>query len=118
MDEAERCDRLGILDKGRLIEHGSPSELRQSVGGDCLTICSHEIDSLSERISSRFGVTVRRVGDSLRIGHSAGHELLRDIVAAFPSEIDSVSLAKPTLEDVFIARTGHRFWDDNTEARA
>jgi ABC-2 type transport system ATP-binding protein len=40
------------------------------------------------------------------------HELLRELVEAFPNEITSVSLGKPSLEDVFIAKTGHRFWDD------
>lgn len=111
MDEAERCDRLGILDRGRLVALGTPDELRQSVGGDCLTIQSADPGSLAARIATRFDVTPQRIGDSLRIEREAGHELLRDLVAAFPSEIEAVSLAKPTLEDVFIARTGHRFWD-------
>ncbi len=116
MDEAERCDRLGILDRGQLVALGTPDELRQSVGGDCLTIQSSDPSGLAERIVSKFGVTPQRIGDALRIEREAGHELLRDLVAAFPSEITAVSLAKPTLEDVFIARTGHQFW--NVEARA
>jgi ABC-2 type transport system ATP-binding protein len=111
MDEAERCDRLGILDRGRLVALGTPDELRQSVGGDCLTIQSGDPSGLAERIASRFGVPPVRIGDSLRIEREAGHELLRDLVAVFPTEITAVSLAKPTLEDVFIARTGHQFWD-------
>ena len=111
MDEAERCDRLGILDRGRLVALGTPDELRLSVGGDCLTIQSGDPGGLAEQIASRFGVTPARIGDLLRIEREAGHELLRDLVAAFPAEITAVSLAKPTLEDVFIARTGHRFWD-------
>ncbi len=117
MDEAERCDRLGILDRGRLVALGTPDELRQSVGGDCLTIQSADPDELSRRITARFGVSTRRVGDALRIEREAGHELLRDLVAAFPGEITAVSLAKPTLEDVFIARTGHRFWDAEAEGK-
>lgn len=111
MDEAERCDRLGILDRGRLVALGTPDELRLSVGGDCLTIQSGEPSGLAERIASQFGVTPVRIGDSLRVEREAGHELLRDLVAAFPDQITAVSLAKPTLEDVFIARTGHQFWD-------
>ncbi len=111
MEEAERCDRLGILDRGQIVALGSPDELRLSVGGDCLTIQTLAPASLSEQIASRFQITPRRLGDALRIEHEAGHELLRDIVAAFPNEITAISLAKPTLEDVFIARTGHRFWE-------
>ena len=111
MEEAERCDRLGILDRGKIVGLGTPDELRLSVGGDCLTIQTPDPVSLSERLSSRFQLNPRQIGDSLRIERHAGHELLRDIVAAFPAEITAISLAKPTLEDVFIARTGHRFWE-------
>lgn len=118
MDEAERCDRLAILDRGRFVALGTPEELRRSVGGDCLTIQSANPGELAQRITAQFGVSSRRVGDALRIEREAGHELLRDLVAAFPSEITAISLAKPTLEDVFIARTGHRFWDAEGEASA
>ena len=111
MEEADHCDRLGILDRGQIVALGSPDELRLSVGGDCLTISSLDPSKLSEQIADRFQITSRRIGDTLRIEREAGHELLRDIVAAFPNEITAISLAKPTLEDVFIARTGHRFWE-------
>jgi ABC-2 type transport system ATP-binding protein len=111
MEEAERCDRLGILDRGQIVALGTPDELRLSVGGDCLTIQSPALAKLAEQITAKFQVTSKQFGDSLRIERKAGHELLRDIVAAFPDEITSISLAKPTLEDVFIARTGHRFWE-------
>ena len=111
MEEAERCDRLGILNQGRMIALGTPDELRSSVGGDCLTIQTPNPAGLAELIEARFQLRPQRIGDSLRIEKSLGHELLRDIVAAFPSEITAISLARPTLEDVFIARTGHRFWE-------
>ena len=111
MEEAERCDRLGILNQGRMIALGTPDELRSSVGGDCLTIQTPNPAGLAELIEARFQLRPQRIGDSLRIEKSLGHELLRDIVAVFPSEITAISLARPTLEDVFIARTGHRFWE-------
>jgi ABC-2 type transport system ATP-binding protein len=111
MDEAERCDRLGILDRGQLVALGTPGELRGSIGGDCVTIDSPQPDELSGKIAVRFGIQPRRVGGQLRVERSRGHELLRDLVDAFPDLIASVSLGKPTLEDVFIQRTGHRFED-------
>ena len=118
MDEAECCGRLGILDRGRLVALGTPETLRRSLGGDCLTVRSAHPDELAARISDRFGLAPKRVDNELRIEHEAGHELLRDLVAAFPDEISAVALSKPTLEDVFFARTGHRFWDDaSREAR-
>jgi ABC-2 type transport system ATP-binding protein len=111
MDEAERCDRLAILDRGRLVALGSPNELRVSIGGDSLTISAVDVDCLAVKIVERFGLTPRRLGDELRIEHAGAIDLLRELVAAFPDDITAISLAKPSLEDVFIDRTGHRFWD-------
>lgn len=113
MEEAERCERLAILDRGRLVALGAPGELRASVGGDVVTIDTDAPDELAARVRERFGVESRRIGGGLRIERSAGHELIRDLVAAFPDEIRAVSLGKPTLADVFIQRTGHRFWDES-----
>jgi ABC-2 type transport system ATP-binding protein len=112
MEEAEKCDRLGILDRGRLVALGTPAELRASVGGDCLTIHSTQLDRLAGEIQQRFHLTATRIGDALRFEHREGHELLRDIMAQLGELVTSCSLGKPTLEDVFIQRTGHRFWDE------
>ena len=118
MEEAERCDRLGILDRGKLVALGTPAELRAAIGGDCLTVQTSDPDGLATRIREKFGVAPQRVGDSLRIEVPRGHEFLRDLVEAFREAITSISLAKPTLEDVFVLRTGHRFWDAAAESTA
>jgi ABC-2 type transport system ATP-binding protein len=116
MEEAEHCDRLGILDRGSLVALDTPEALRASIGGDCLTLRGDQPDRLAQRISEQFGIASRRIGDSIRIERAQGHELLREIVDAFPDDITTASLGKPTLEDVFIQRTGHRFWDaENAE---
>lgn len=112
MEEAEKCDRLGLLDRGQLVALGTPAELRAEIGGDCLTIMAGEPTRLLQRIVERFGIESKLLGQSLRIEHARGHELLRELIEAFPEEITSVSLGKPSLEDVFIAKTGHRFWDE------
>lgn len=115
MEEAERCDRLAILDSGRLAALGTPNELRESIAGDCITIECRNADELSEMIAERFAVKPKHLGDTLRVERENGHEFLRDVVAAFPDEVTTVSLGKPTLEDVFIDRTGHRFWEADAE---
>lgn len=116
MEEAEKCDRLGLLDHGRLVALGTPAELRAEIGGDLLTILAEQPDQLSEKIAERFGVASKILGGSLRIEQARGHELLSELMEAFPSEITSISLGKPSLEDVFIAKTGHRFWEDDPAA--
>ncbi|MGE3315395.1 MAG: ATP-binding cassette domain-containing protein, partial [Planctomycetaceae bacterium] len=112
LEEAEHCDRIGILDQGKLVALDTPDRLRASVGGDCLTIQATDPDRLSKQIADRFRIAPQRIGSALRIEREQGHELLREVVESFSDEISAVSLAKPTLEDVFIQRTGHRFWDE------
>lgn len=114
MEEAEHCDRLGILDRGRLVALGEPDALRASVGGDCITVRSEQPDRLSAAIRERFGIEPQRVGENLRIERERGHEFLRELIDAFPDSVQAVTLGKPTLEDVFIDRTGHQFWQGET----
>jgi ABC-2 type transport system ATP-binding protein len=51
----------------------------------------------------------------VRLEIENGHRFVPDVVEAFPGEIQSLSVSKPTLEDVFIHRTGHRFWSEDAE---
>jgi ABC-2 type transport system ATP-binding protein len=112
MEEADHCDRLAILDSGRLVALGTPVELRSSIGGDCLTIESAVPGELARRVAERFDVPALVVGGQVRIEVAKGHEFVGRLVDAFGPEISSVALGKPTLEDVFVQRTGHKFWDD------
>ena len=112
MDEAERCDRLAILDRGKIVALGTPEELRGSIGGDCLAIQTAVPEDLARRIEERFQVAARVVGSQIRIETETGAELLGRLVDAFRGAISSIALGKPNLEDVFIQRTGHKFWDE------
>src|SRR6266567_1316579 len=112
MEEAERCDRLAILNEGRLVALGTPAELKREIGGVVIVLEAKEPDSLAMRIHTRLEVDVRVVDGQVRIEKDQGHRFVTDVVEAFPGEIESVSIAKPSLEDVFIRRTGHRFWTD------
>jgi ABC-2 type transport system ATP-binding protein len=112
MEEAERCDRLAILNEGKLVALGTPAELKQEIGGDVIVLEAKEPEALALRIQTNFAVDVKVVDGMLRIEKDHGHRFVTDIVEAFPGEVDSVSIAKPSLEDVFIRRTGHRFWSE------
>ena len=112
MEEAERCDRLAILNEGKLVALGTPTELKQEIGGDVIVLEAREPEALAARIRARFNIEVRMVGSQLRIEKNQGHRFVTDLVEGFPGEIDAISVAKPSLEDVFIRRTGHRFWTE------
>jgi ABC-2 type transport system ATP-binding protein len=112
MEEAEKCDRVLILDRGRVVALGTPAELVSQVGVDVLTLDDREPEALAAEIGARLGAKASVLEGRVRIEQAAGHELIPRLVQAFPGRIDAVRLGRPTLEDVFIRKTGHRFWSD------
>ncbi len=112
MEEAERCDRLAILSEGKLVALGTPTELKQEIGGDVIVLESRDPEALAKKISERFAVEATVIGGKVRLEREQGHRFVTEVVEAFPGDIESISVSKPTLEDVFIHRTGHRFWTD------
>jgi ABC-2 type transport system ATP-binding protein len=105
MEDAERCDRVGILHDGKLVALGAPDALKQSIGGDIVVIQAHDPHGLQKKLRERFGCDATMVDNTLRVERPRGHEFIRDTVEAFPGEISSAAFGKPTLEDVFIHLT-------------
>ena len=121
MEEAEHCDRLAILSSGKLVAFGTPAELKAEIGGDVVqleTTSPEAATQLAARIADRFIVAPTVVGNTVRLEREQGHRFVTDVVEAFPGAIEGISVAKPSLEDVFIQRTGHRFWTDASQQNA
>jgi ABC-2 type transport system ATP-binding protein len=116
LDEADGADRIAILNEGTLVALGPPDELRSQVGGDSITIDTDEPALLAAAIRDSLGLAGRVVDDAVRLEVADGHKWIARIVEAFPGQITAIRLGKPTLEDVFIARTGHRFWRERRES--
>jgi ABC-2 type transport system ATP-binding protein len=111
LEEADKADRIAILHEGRLVALDTPQALRATVGGDSITIQTAEPRALCAAIETRFGCTARVVDETVRLEQPDGHQWIARLVEAFPGQIQSITLGKPTLEDVFIDRTGHRFFE-------
>lgn len=110
MEEAERCDRLAILNLGEVVGLGTPAELRSQIGGDVVILDTADPDSLAARIQERFKVAATVLEGKVRMEIRDGLKFVTSLAEIFPGAIQSVSISKPTLDDVFISRTGHRFW--------
>ena len=118
MEEAEYCDRLAILSEGKLVAFGSPEELKSTIGGDVVlfeTESEQAAESLAARMTGRFEVAPTVLGNTVRLERENGHRFLTAVLDAFPGEVRAVSVSRPRLEDVFIQRTGHRFWTETSE---
>lgn len=118
LDEAEGADRIAILNEGRLVALDAPDALRREVGGDSLTLESDSAAELAAAIGQQFALPARVLDGAVRIETPEGHLWVAKLMEAFPEQISAIRLGKPTLEDVFIARTGHRFWHAPQEAVA
>lgn len=115
MDEADRCDQVAILDQGKLVTTGTPAALKATIGGDVLTVSCDDPGLLSKLASERFDVSTKVLDGAVRIERDRGHEFVPDLIRAFPKEINSVTVGRPTLDDVFLHLTGHRLWDDGAD---
>ncbi|MBI4371918.1 MAG: ABC transporter ATP-binding protein [Elusimicrobia bacterium] len=111
MDEGDRCGRVAILDRGRVVALGAPAALRAEIGGDVITVESDDAAALAAEIERRFALRPAVYGRILRLEKAAGHAFIPALVEAFPGRIKTVSLARPSLEDVFLHRAGRRFSD-------
>ncbi len=108
MEEADRCDRVVILDHGRVVAHGSPADLKSRIGGECLTIESSTGEQLCAEIEAEIGCPAHLVDGLIRIETADGSALVARLMASHADRIRAITLGKPTLDDVFVRETGHR----------
>ena len=117
MEDAEQCDRVGIMHEGKLVALGTPAALKQQIGGDIVVLHATDPYGLQKKLRERFKCEPALVDGTLRVEQPRGHQFIRDIVEAFPGEITSAAFGKPTLEDVFIHLTLQSYqtpWGDSS----
>jgi ABC-2 type transport system ATP-binding protein len=112
LDESENCNRLAIFDEGKLVSMGSPAELTGEIGGDVIAVSSSDPARLAQEIKQAFGDESQVVDSVIRVERKNGAEFIPQLAQRFPGLIQSIMLSKPTLEDVFIRKTGHKFWTE------
>lgn len=110
MEEAERCDRIGILNEGKLVAFGTPEQLRSEVGGDVVVLRGGDPRALAKRLESELRLKANVVEDTVQIESTDGFAIAGKVAAAFGASLQSLTVSKPTLEDVFVKKTGRRFW--------
>jgi ABC-2 type transport system ATP-binding protein len=114
-EEADAADRIAILDRGRLVAEGTPEELKSRVGGEVIAVEAGgdaDAERLAKEVAARFGTDggrVAAIGSTVRVERHAAHEFVPRLVEAFPGRFSSLTLGRPTLEDVFVDLTGHAF---------
>jgi ABC-2 type transport system ATP-binding protein len=105
--EAEKCDRLAVLERGRIAACETPESLRSRVLGDVIEIAADAPDALAAELRDRLGLAARATATGVVLERDRGHELVPRLVEAFPAgRFLSVSMRRPSLADAFLRLTG------------
>ena len=106
MDEAERCDRVGILSDGALVADGRPNTLKADLGDETIWLEADAPTALRDRIEAQFGVPTRIVGATVQVAPPDPPAFLSSLYEALSDHIRSATIRTPTLEDVFMVHAG------------
>jgi ABC-2 type transport system ATP-binding protein len=113
MDEAEVCNKIAIIDNGKIIAAGSPDELKKTVGGDVIYIRTLDNEKAKLEIEKTFNVKVSEKGDELFLTSLKGDACIPEIIRTIGETVQSVRLQRPTLNDVFLKMTGKEIREDD-----
>jgi ABC-2 type transport system ATP-binding protein len=111
MDEAEWCDRIAIMDAGRIVALDSPEALKAGVGTDRVTIQVDDNAAAITALKREFGVEAKVVEGAVTFGVPEGEQFIPRLFGEFSLPITGVSVSRPTLDDVFMSYTGSTIRD-------
>jgi ABC-2 type transport system ATP-binding protein len=117
LDEAEHCDRIAIVDRGKIVTEGSPVELKSVVGADLVVLRTEDDERAEAALADRFGLVARPGPDGLRLRVPDGASLVPRLCTGLGLTVRSVTVAQPTLDDVFLHHTGLAIRDDTPSSR-
>ncbi|HYR03933.1 MAG TPA: ATP-binding cassette domain-containing protein [Nitrososphaerales archaeon] len=124
LEEADSlCDRIAIIDHGRIIKIGSPSELKASVGGDIIVVgvSESEPDISPEIAQIKLVKEVKKNGNDYRIKAEMGEEAspqIMDLVRSKGLHVTKIALTKPTLDEAYLELTGRNIREEETNRMA
>lgn len=111
LDEADRCDRIAIIDHGRIVALDSPDGLKRGVGGDRITITTVEAGPVAQELRERYGVAPLVADGTVSFQVPSGEAFLPAFVRGFGRPLDAIGVRRPTLDDVFLQLTGREIRD-------
>ena len=111
MDEAEHCDRIAIMDAGRIVALDTPEALKAAVGKDRVRITTADDEAAIAALRTRFGIEAGMHSGEVTFSVADGERFVPRLFAELGVSIRSVSVASPSLDDVFLAHTGNTIRD-------
>jgi len=117
MDEAENCDRIAIIDEGRIVALDRPEMLKDSLGGDVVTLRVEDGEAAVAELLTRHKLSSALEGDVVSFSVPQADEFVPELIRGFSSKILSVTIQRPTLDDVFLSLTGRSIRDESPDPK-
>ncbi|MBM4146213.1 MAG: ABC transporter ATP-binding protein [Nitrospira sp.] len=114
MEEAEVCDRIAVIDNGKIIAIDSPEELKKIVGGDVVSITTTDNVHVRKEIETVFKMGVSEKNDELYMTCTRGDTCIPELIRTLGERVLSVRIQRPTLNDVFLKLTGKTIREEET----
>jgi ABC-2 type transport system ATP-binding protein len=111
MDEAENCDRIAIMDAGKVVVLDTPDRLKASIGTDRVQITTDDDEAAIAALHEQMGITAQMHDGMVTFGVSDGQKFVPRLFAELGLPIRSVQVARPSLDDVFMSYTGRTIRD-------
>ncbi|MFQ5428212.1 MAG: ATP-binding cassette domain-containing protein, partial [Thermodesulfobacteriota bacterium] len=118
MEEADVCGRVAIIDNGEIIACDSPAELKKSMKGDTLYLKTGDDTKAARELKDKFTIEAQAIEGGLSLNVEHGEKFIPRIFEAIEVEVYSVSLKRPSLEDVFIYLTGREIREETAPVRS
>jgi ABC-2 type transport system ATP-binding protein len=112
MDEAENCDRITIIDRGRIVALDTPDRLKDSVGGDLVTLKAEDNGAAAIELKEKYNLEPIIEGDTIVFSVPQGEKFLVKLMGNFHNRLVSIGVHRPTLDDVFLKMTGRAIRDE------
>ena len=112
MDEAEHAHRIAVMDYGKLIALDNPKGLKSMVGGDMISLSTVDDQRAQAELQERYQIQARYDGGQISFEIADGERFIPVLIKGLDTSILSISLRRPTLDDVFLKLTGHRLRDE------
>ncbi|MDP2931864.1 MAG: ATP-binding cassette domain-containing protein [Chloroflexota bacterium] len=106
MDEAENCDRITIIDQGHIIALDTPDKLKDALGGDVITLKAQDNNAAVLELKEKYSLSPVIENGTITFSVPQGEKFLPKMMGNFQSPLVSISLRRPTLDDVFLKLTG------------
>ena len=118
MDEAENCDRISIIDQGQIIALDTPDKLKDALGGDTVTLKTADNQAAALELKEKFQLSPVIRDGAITFSITQGEKFLPRLMENFQTQLLSIGVNRPTLDDVFLKLTGHAIRDESEDSKA